>query len=97
MNKFTDFATEEHQLTGKKLSIESILNKEIIVKAAKIGKSKYDKNKSGNYLTLQFDLEEKEYVLFTSSDVLISQIHRYEQHIPFITTIKKMNRYFSFS
>ena len=76
MNKFSEFATEEHQLTGEKLSIETILNKEIIVKNAKIGKSKYDKNKSGNYLTLQFDFEGNEHVIFTSSDVLINQINK---------------------
>jgi hypothetical protein len=34
-------------------------------------------------------------VVFTGSDVLIGQVEKYADQIPFLTTIKKINRYYT--
>ena len=78
------------------MRIDDILNQEIEIIGCRITKSKYSKNQTGLYLTLQFinpgccDRR----VVFTGSDVLISQVQKYQNQIPFITTIKKVNRYY---
>lgn len=69
---------------------------ELIVKLKNnIAESKYSKNKSGKYLTLQFiDEAGERHVLFTGSDVLIEQLLKYEDEIPFVATIKRVDRYY---
>jgi hypothetical protein len=37
------------------------------------------------------------YVLFTGSSVLIEQMEKYKDEVPFLTTIKKVDRYYTFS
>ncbi len=96
MNKFADFA-EEETLEGDKIKITDMLNREIIVTGYKVTESKFSKSNSERCLKLQFELENKKYVMFTGSDVLIDQIIKYQQHIPFITTITKIDKYYSFS
>jgi len=98
LKKFSDFA-KNNIIEGVKKHIDDILNKEIIITNAKISKSKYSKNESGKYLTLQYKNEEngKAYIIFTGSDVLISQIEEYKEQIPFQTKIIKINRYYTFS
>lgn len=91
-HKFSDFADEEVGLEGDKKKIEEILNKEILVIGHRIGKSKY---KDKNYLTLQFENGGDKYIVFTGSGVLIKQVQKYEDKIPFHTTIKKVNSYFT--
>ena len=41
--------------------------------------------------------EDKTYIAFTGSNVLIEQLNKYESNIPFYTTIKKINKYYTFS
>jgi len=48
-------------------------------------------------MTLQFKLDDKISVMFTGSNVLRDQIERYKTEIPFITTIKKIDRYYTFT
>jgi len=36
-------------------------------------------------------------VVFTGSDVLIEQMERYGEEIPFVATIKKVDRYYTLS
>ena len=59
--------------------------------------SRFSKNKSGEYLTIQFELNGNKRIFFTGSDVLIDQIKRYGKEIPFETVIKKINRYYTFT
>ena len=94
MKRFSDFA-EDKVLDGDKVKIDDILNKEIKIIGYAIKNSKYSKKKSGKYLTLQIELEDKKYVIFTGSDVLIDQLKKYNSEIPFLTTIRKINRYYS--
>lgn len=94
MKRFSDFATEDMAITGDKIKLDSILGKEIVVKGYKISDSKYNK---GNLLTLQFELEKKEYIVFTGSSVLIEQIEKYKDEIPSIAKIEKINKFYSFT
>lgn len=97
MKKFSDFATEEKPMDGSKVRLDDILNKEIEIKAFKLANSRFSKNQSGKYATIQFVNEGELKVLFTGSDVLISQLEKYENELPFIATIIKINRYYTLS
>lgn len=96
MKRFSDFA-KEAILNGDKIKIDDILNKEIKIIGCSIKDSRYSKNKTGKYLTLQVELEEERYIIFTGSDVLIDQIKKYESEIPFLVIVRKINRYYSFT
>lgn len=100
MKKFSEFAEEHQPLEGDKIKIDNLLNTEIAIKNYDLKKSRYDKNSSGKYLTLQFsylDGDDTNYVVFTGSDVIISQIEKYAEHLPFQAVIKKINRYYTLS
>jgi hypothetical protein len=96
--RFTDFADEPTVLDGAKVRIDDVLNVEIEIIGYRLAASKFTKNKSGLCLTLQFnDPGGQRKILFTGSDVLIDQIKKYEKEIPFIATIKKVDRYYLLS
>lgn len=96
--RFSDFAKERVALDGEKVSIDAVLNQEIEITGYRTSKSKYTKNNSGKCLTLQFvDPMGEKHVLFTGSDVLISQLGKYGEEIPFLATIKKVDRYYTLS
>jgi hypothetical protein len=92
--RFSDFAKEEAPLDGEKAKIEGVLNKELLVIGFKIRNSKYNTQKC---LTLQYELNSKKYILFTGSSVLIEQIEKYQKEIPFLTVIKKIDKFYTFS
>jgi hypothetical protein len=94
MKKFSDFATGDTAITGDKLKIDNILGKEIVVKGYKIGNSKYN---NGQLLTLQFNIDNKEYIIFTGSSVLMKQCEKYKDEIPFATKIEKINKFYTFT
>jgi len=96
MHRFSDFATDKI-LDGDKLRIDDILNEEIKIIGCAIKNSKYSKNDSGKYLTLQIESNSKKHVIFTGSDVLIDQVERYQNQIPFLATIRKIKNYYSFT
>ena len=90
--KFSDFAEEEASLEGEKKKMNEILNTEILVTGFRIGKSKYtDKD----YLTLQFENDGEKHIVFSGSGVLIKQLQKYTDKMPFCTTIKKINNYYT--
>lgn len=66
-----------------------------MILAYSIKDSRYSKNVSGKYLTLQIEIDGKKYVIFTGSDVLIDQMDKYDHELPFQATIRKINRYYS--
>lgn len=92
MNKFSDFA--EEQLFGEKISVSEILNKEISVLSYKIAKSKIEKD---DYAQIQIEINGEKKVVFTNSTVLKDQLERHKEHLPFITTIIKPKKYYTFS
>jgi hypothetical protein len=89
--KFSQFA-KETILDGDKIKLDDVLNQEIEILAISIKTSKY---KDKEYLTIQLALSEKKHVLFTGSEVLIDQLTKYKTEIPFFTTIRKINKYYS--
>lgn len=95
-HRFSDFAEQEGPLEGKKKSINDILNLEILVINFKVGKSRYPE-KSEFYLTIQYELKDTKYVIFTGSKVLREQLEKYKDKLPFLTKIKKIDKYYTFS
>lgn len=96
--RFADFADEPGILDGDKVQIERVLNTEIEVIGYRIKPSKFTKNISGQCLTLQFiNMDGERRIIFTGSDVLIEQIKRYGEQVPFFTIIKKVDRYYTMS
>jgi len=93
--RFADFSQEEVALYGDKTRIDSIVNQEVVVTGYRIRKSRFSKNTSGDYLTLQIEIDGTMYVCFTGSDVLIDQMKKYCEEIPFTATIKKINQYYT--
>jgi len=91
VKKFSDFS-KESVLDGDKIKIDDIVNEEIELLAFNIKESKY---KEKNYLTIQIKRNDKKYVAFTGSEVLIDQVKKYESELPFKTTIRKINKYYS--
>lgn len=48
-------------------------------------------------LTLQFKLDGENRILFTGSNVLMEQIGKYKDEIPFLTKIEKVNKFYTFT
>ena len=95
--RFNEFSKESVPLEGEKKRIDDILNQEIKVTEYKIQNSRFNKNNNPKCLMMQFELAGAKYVIFTGSNVLIDQIERYEEEIPFYATIKKIDRYYTFT
>jgi len=94
MKRFSDIS-KENILDGDKIRLEDILNEEVLIIGYRIKDSRYSKNNSGKYLTLQIEFKDNKRVVFTGSDVLIDQLEKYGNEIPFLATIRKINRYYS--
>jgi hypothetical protein len=94
MKRFSEFA-EDTVLDGNKKRIDDILNKEIIILNYRIKTSRYSEHKDGKYLTLQIEIENEKFVIFTGSEVLIEQIERYASELPFVAIIRKINKYYT--
>jgi hypothetical protein len=90
--KFSDFATEEKPLDGEKMSIDAVVNKEVLILGFKTGQSKF---KEGGYTTVQFELDGTRHVFFTGSQVLADQLQKYQANLPFQATVQKINRYYT--
>lgn len=97
MQHFSEFAEEDQPLDGEKRRIDELLNMELVVTGERIRESKYKDEGRRRYMTLQVEIDNKRYVAFTGSTVLINQIEKYRHHIPFVATIKKVDRYYTFS
>jgi len=94
LHRFSDFAVVHQKLEGERIqNIAEILNKELIFTAFSICKSKV--KGCDKYITIQFkESENSPYrVAFTASTVLIDQFVEYAEQLPFVATIKKVNRY----
>ena len=97
MQRFSEFAQEDQPLEGDKRRIDDLLNVELAVVGERIRDSKYKDEGRRRYMTLQVEIEGGKYVIFTGSEVLIRQIEKYRDYIPFIATIVKVDRYYTFS
>ena len=97
MKKFSDFSQEGKPLDGAKVAIERVLNREMLITGHKVTHSRYNDVGHGKCLTLQFELDGAKQVLFTGSQVLIDQLTKYADEIPFTATIIKIDRYYTLS
>lgn len=95
--RFGDFAKEHIPLDGAKLKIDDVLNKEIEVLALRIKPSKYNGKESTACLTIQFQMSGERYVAFTGSMILADQAKQYAKELPFLATIKKIDKYYTFT
>ena len=99
MKQFSDISQEQQKPEGEKVKLEAILDKPIILTNAMINESRFSRNKSGKYVAIEFQYDEnsEKHVVFTGSDVLIQQIEKYQDEMPFQATIKRINKYFTLS
>lgn len=95
--RFSDFCEEAKPLDGAKVKIESVLNMDIVITGYKVSHSRYNNAGYGKCLTLQFEVEGAKNVMFTGSTVLIDQLEKYGNEIPFTAMIKKIDRYYTLS
>ncbi len=95
--RFKDFAKEHVPLDGAKLKIDDILNKEIMVIGFRVKDSKFIKANAPTCLTIQFTLGDERHIAFTGSQVLLDQCRSYETEIPFLATVKKVDKYYTFT
>lgn len=92
--KFKDIAKDDIHLAGEKMSLQEIVGKTIVITGFKITKSKF---KDTDYLALQFEIENEQHVTFTSATVLIEQLKKYGEQLPFETVIKRLGKFYSFT
>ena len=98
--KFSEFAKDDKRLEGPKKRIDEVLSIDLLVTGYRIGKSQYtDKNKNpdAKYLTLQIEINSVKFIIFTGSQVLIEQVEKYADKMPFLAKIVKIDRYYSLS
>ena len=94
MERFSDFADVRKVLDGNKIKIDEVLNQEITVLGYRIAKGKH---KTERCLTLQIEVDGGRRVVFTGSEVLISQMEQYGSRCPFVAVIKKIDRFYTLS
>lgn len=92
---FKDFADpdeDEDPLDGEKKKIVDILNKEILILNFNIRKSKI---KEGDYVIIQFELEGKKHVIFTTATRLMKKLERHKDKMPYRVTIIQRFKYYT--
>ncbi len=78
---------------GEKISINKILDREIIVHHYNVVPSKFPKDNSyDRCMHLQIELKGTKHVVFTSSLYLLDQIEQAKSSLPFTTTIVEENK-----
>ena len=90
--QFSDFAEDMKIMEGDKKRIEDVLNVKILIKSFKIRDSKWNDD---DYITIQFLQDGEKYIFFTGSKILIDQLRKYEDKLPFYTVIKKIDKYYT--
>lgn len=97
MKRFGDFA-QENVMDGDKKRLDDILNHEVKLLQVQFKGSKFDRKDSGNEcMTMQIEIDGRHCIVFTGSGVLIDQARKYQAELPFIVTVKKIDRYYTFS
>ncbi len=100
IKSFSDFNIEltRTALTGDKIEMSELLNREIIITAFSIDDSKFPEKGNGLRLTLQFKIDDREKVVFTGSTQLQDLIKKVApENFPFSTVIIKQNKGYKFT
>jgi hypothetical protein len=89
MKAFSELGVKSKNLTGDKIEIVDIIDKEITVLDYRVKDSKYSRD--GMCLTLQIQYNGETRVIFSGSGVLLEDIEKLpKEAFPFTTTIKKI-------
>lgn len=87
MKKFSEISKQSGPLEGRKISIDDILEKEVIVNTYDVIKGKYE---SETCLVIQIEFEGEKRVIFTGSEILTKTLKSISpEDFPFSTTIIK--------
>lgn len=98
MKSFSDFNIRVSVLTGEKIKIAEVIDKEIVVEDFRIEESKYKKGNIDKCLTIQFTISGERRIVFTSSDVLLQQIQKVpSEGFPFKTRITRQGKMYQFT
>ena len=89
-----DFVEEPRPLEGDKIPIDSVLNREVAITNYRIGSTKYARGSQDRCLTLEIEINNEKRVIFTGSGVLIDQMEKYGDKVPFVAEIVKINKYY---
>ena len=92
---FSVFARDKMPLVGDKIYIRDILDRTVLITDYRIINSK--QRTDTECLQLQIYVDDKVYILFTGSAVLINEIRQVSDRIPFYASITKADKYFSFA
>jgi len=97
--RFSEFGFNQQVLDGDRKKIVDIIDMNIIVHDWKFIKDKFAEDPSQVVAMIQISIngDEKKYVAFTRSGVLIKQLGLMNEHKPFKTRIVKVKRYLTFS
>jgi hypothetical protein len=96
MKKLSEFSDDQLALEGIKARIEDTEGKEIELLKCRFSASRFQ-GRCPEYVTLQFRLkgEDQLRVIFTGSIVIIDQLRKYIDQLPFTCMIVKINRYYA--
>ena len=100
--EIADVIPDRETLDGSKVNIDSILNMPLVFTGWRIDESKHKKPGNERVLTLQFIQVEQKHIIFTGSNVLISQIEAFEavrdktKQKMFRATIRKIEKFYKF-
>ena len=100
--EIADVIPDRETLDGSKVKIDSILNVPLIFTGWRIEESKHKKQGNDQCLTLQFILNGERHIVFTGSNVLISQIEAFdavrdkEKPRKFKAVIRKIDNFYKF-
>lgn len=97
MHKFSDFAKSSANLDGEKVSFKSLFNTTVQVLSFRTIESRVVAGRPCAQIQFRKPGEDKNFVTFTSSEVIIRQLNEYKDELPFETTITKCKKYFAFT
>lgn len=95
MKSFSDFH-KDAVMDGRKVSINDIVDKQLVILAFAERNSRYARNDDGKYLILQVEMDGERLVVFTAASVLRDQLSSYREHLPFSAKIVYNGKYYSF-
>ena len=95
LHSFSEFAKGESLVSGEKIKIDDVLEKEIIVHGYMVSDSKFKPNEK--CLKIGIELNHLNRVIFTGSKILLKQCEKYKDKMPFKTKLVKVNKHYAFS
>jgi len=91
--KFSEIAKKDYY-EGEFAKINSLVDHTIVVTQYK--KVPSTVIKGTEYVIMQIIMDDKLYVVSTGAKVLMQQLDKYREYLPFETTIRKFGRYYVF-